>query len=103
MFDRKSALDAVGFEGSGADWIEGFKPYVNDEMSIVCSPHNVYCPQNNDVVMQLQRQSVEKVLLAGMSANLCVEFHLRELVERGFEVVVVAGFIRSRSGCEGPE
>ena len=29
------------------------------------------------------------VILLGMLANLCVEPHLRELVEQGFEVVVV--------------
>ena len=29
------------------------------------------------------------MILAGMSANLCVESHLRELLERGFEVAVV--------------
>ncbi len=40
--------------------------------------------------MQLQKQKIEKVILAGMSANLCVESHLRELIERGFEVVVAA-------------
>ncbi len=90
MFDRKSPLDVEGFEGSGADWMEEFKPYINDEKTIVCGPHKVYGPQNNDVVLQLQKQRVEKVVLAGMSANLCVESHLRELVERGFEVVVVA-------------
>ena len=90
MFDRKSPLDVEGFEGSGADWMEDFKPYINDERTIVCGPHKVYGPQNNDVVLQLQKQRVEKVVLAGMSANLCVESHLRELVERGFEVVVVA-------------
>jgi nicotinamidase-related amidase len=32
---------------------------------------------------------VDQVILAGMSANLCVEAHLRELLERGFEVAVV--------------
>ncbi len=32
---------------------------------------------------------VDKVILAGMSANLCVESHLRELLETGFEVAVV--------------
>jgi nicotinamidase-related amidase len=40
--------------------------------------------------LQLQKQRIEKVILAGMSANLCVESHLRELLERGFEVVVAA-------------
>ena len=29
------------------------------------------------------------MILAGMSANLCVEAHLRELLEQGFEVAVV--------------
>jgi nicotinamidase-related amidase len=29
------------------------------------------------------------VILAGMSANLCVESHMRELLEQGFEVAIV--------------
>jgi len=33
---------------------------------------------------------IDKVVLAGMSANLCIESHLRELLEQGFEVAVVA-------------
>ncbi len=90
MFDRKGALDLDGFEGSGADWVEEFKPSINDENTIVCSPHKVYGPENNDLILQLQKQKIEKVILAGMSANLCVESHLRGLLERGFEVVVAA-------------
>ncbi len=90
MFDRKGALDLDGFEGSGADWVEEFKPSINDEKTIVCSPHKVFGPQNNDLILQLQKQKIEKVILAGMSANLCVESHLRELLERGFEVVIAA-------------
>lgn len=90
MFDRKSALNLDGFEGSGADWLEEFKPSINNEKTIICSPHKVFGPENNDLILQLQKQKVEKVILAGMSANLCVESHLRELLERGFEVVVAA-------------
>jgi nicotinamidase-related amidase len=90
MFDRKSALNLDGFEGSGADWIEEFKPSINNKKTIICSPHKVFGPENNDLILQLQKQKVEKVILAGMSANLCVESHLRELLERGFEVVVAA-------------
>jgi nicotinamidase-related amidase len=90
MFDRKSALNLDGFEGSGADWVEEFKPSINNEKTIICSPHKVFGPENNDLILQLQKQKVEKVILAGMSANLCVESHLRELLERGFEVVVAA-------------
>jgi nicotinamidase-related amidase len=90
MFDRAGALDLEGFEGSGADWLARFKPYIDDANTTVCSPHKVYGPENNDLVLQLQKQKIDKVILAGMSANLCVESHLRELLERGFEVVVVA-------------
>ncbi len=90
MYDRKGALNLDGFEGSGADWLEEFKPAINDDKTIVCNPHKVFGPQNNDLVLQLQKQKIEKVILAGMSANLCVESHLRELLERGFEVVIAA-------------
>ena len=53
------------------------------------SPHKVYGPETNDLVLQLRKRGIDKVILAGMSANLCVESHLRELLERGFEVAVV--------------
>ena len=50
MFDRKGALDVEGFEGSGADWLELYKPYINDGKIIVASPHKVYGPKNNDLM-----------------------------------------------------
>ncbi|WP_026295963.1 cysteine hydrolase [Aromatoleum toluclasticum] len=89
MFDRTGPLSLTGFEGSGADWLERFKPYINDGKTVVASPHKVYGPQNNDVVLQLRKQRIDQVILAGMSANLCIESHLRELLETGFEVAVV--------------
>jgi len=89
MFDRPSPLSLENFEGSGADWLERYKPYINDGKTIVASPHKVYGPENNDLVLQLRKRRVDKVILAGMSANLCVESHLRELLEQGFEVAVV--------------
>ena len=89
MFDRVSPLSLDGFEGSGADWLEQYKPYLNDGKTIVTSPHKVYGPETNDLVLQLRKRGIDKVLLAGMSANLCVEAHMRELLEQGFEVAVV--------------
>ena len=53
------------------------------------SPHKVWGPQTNDLVLQLRKRGVGRVILAGMLANLCVESHLRELIEQGFEVAVV--------------
>ena len=89
MFDRSGALSLVDFEGSGADWLEQYKPYLNDGETIIVSPHKVYGPESNDLALQLRKRGKSKVLLAGMSANLCVEGHLRELLEQGFEVTVV--------------
>lgn len=89
MFDRSGALSLDGFEGSGADWLEQYKPYINDGETIVTNPHKVYGPESNDLALQLRKRGVSKVVLAGMSANLCVEAHMRELLENGFEVTVV--------------
>ncbi len=89
MFDRKDALNLEGFEGSGADWLEQYKPYIQDGKTIVASPHKVYGPETNDLVLQLRKRGIDKVILGGMSANLCTESHMRELLEQGFEVAVV--------------
>ncbi|MEN8131673.1 MAG: cysteine hydrolase [Pseudomonadota bacterium] len=89
MFDRKDALNVDGFEGSGADWLEQYKPYIEDGKTVVTSPHKVYGPETNDLVLQLRKRGIDKVILAGMSANLCTESHMRELLEQGFEVAVV--------------
>lgn len=89
MFDRKGPLDLNGFENSGADWLEPYKTYLNDGKTIITSPHKVYGPETNDLALQLRKRGIDKVILAGMSANLCVEAHMRELLEQGFEVAVV--------------
>ena len=100
MFDRSGALDLEGFSGSGADWLERYKPYIDDGKTIVCSPHKVYGPENNDLALQLRKRGIGKVILGGMSANLCVEAHLRELLEQGFEVTVVKD---ATAGARHPE
>lgn len=89
MFGRQGALTTKGFEGSGADWLERYKPYLNDEKTVVASPHKVYGPESNDLALQLRKRGITKIILAGMSANLCVESHLRALLEEGFEVAVI--------------
>ena len=89
MFDRKGPLNLAGFEGSGADWLERYKPYIDNGQTVVSSPHKVYGPETNDLVLQLRKRGIDKIILAGMSANLCTESHMRELLEQGFEVAVV--------------
>ncbi len=89
MFDRGNQLSVEGFEGSGADFLGRYKKYVEKDYVTVVGPHKVYGPEQNDLSLQLRKQKVDKVILAGMSGNLCVESHLRELIEDGFEVAVV--------------
>jgi nicotinamidase-related amidase len=88
-FARKGQLDLSGFANSGADWLERFKPYIEDGKTIVASPHKVFGPQTNDLVLQLRKRGMSRIILGGMLANMCVESHLRELLEQGFEIAVV--------------
>ena len=90
MFDREGALSTDGLSGSGADWHEPLRDLIEHDNVVVTSPHKVYGPESNDLVLQLRKRGIDKVILAGMSANLCVEAHLRELTEQGFEVAVVS-------------
>jgi len=90
MFDRAGTLTIEGFSGSGADWLDVYKKHIEDGETVIVSPHKVYGPESNDLALQLRKRGISKVVLAGMSANLCVEAHLRELTEEGFEVAVVS-------------
>jgi len=89
MFDRGDQLNVEGFEGSGADFLERYKKYIEKDNVTVVGPHKVFGPEQNDLSLQMRKQKVDKVILAGMSGNLCVESHMRELMEDGFEVAVV--------------
>ncbi|GHD42340.1 hypothetical protein GCM10017083_07270 [Thalassobaculum fulvum] len=100
MFDRLGPLDLENFEGSGADWMPQYKKYIADGETIVCSPHKIYGPAQNDLNLQLRKRGIDKVILAGMSANLCTQAHLYELLELGFEVAVVRD---ATAGAKVPE
>ena len=56
MFDRDGALTMNGLFESGADWLERYKLLINDSKTIVASPHKVYGPENNDIVLQLRKR-----------------------------------------------
>lgn len=89
MFNRPGPLDVSGLEGSGADFMAEYHEYIFDGSTIIASPHKLYGPEQNDAALQLRKLRVEQIVLAGMSANLCVESHMREFMELGFEVAVV--------------
>jgi len=100
MFDRTGPLSLDGFENSGADWMPQYKKYIDDGETIVCSPHKVYSLAQNDLNLQLRKRGIDKVILAGMSANLCVQAHLYEMLELGYEVAVVRD---ATAGAKVPE
>jgi nicotinamidase-related amidase len=89
MFDREGPYTLEGYDGSGSDFMPEYKDQILDGETIIASPHKVYGPEQNDLVLQLRKRGVSKVTLAGMSANLCTQAHLYELLEQGFEVAVV--------------
>ena len=88
-FARVGQLKLDGFADSGADWLDELKPFIEDSTTVVGCPHKVWGPQTNDLVLQLRKPGITKVILCGMLANICVESHLRDLLEQGFEVAVV--------------
>ncbi len=100
MFDRAGPLSLEGFDNSGADFMPEYRDLIMDGRTIITSPHKVYGPQVNDLDLQLRKNGVNKVILAGMSANLCVQAHLYDLLERGYEVAVVRD---ATAGAKLPE
>jgi nicotinamidase-related amidase len=72
MFSRKGVLNLDGLEGYGADWLKRFKPYIEDGKTIVVAPHRVFGPETNDLVLQLRKRRISRVILGGMLANMCV-------------------------------
>ena len=82
-FDRKM------FERGtwGSDWHPDLKP---DDDTILCAPHkNLSGFHTSDVDIQLRKRGIQTFLLCGMSANLCVESHLRDGEEKGYQVIVI--------------
>ncbi|OUK11555.1 isochorismatase, partial [Enterococcus faecium] len=75
-FARKSQYESVE-EGSGADFIEELKPYL-DENTIISSPHKIFGPESNDLALQLRKNGIDTVILGGMNGNLCSDSHMRE-------------------------
>ncbi|MEP2530326.1 isochorismatase family protein [Shimia sp.] len=78
-----------GFEGSGADFYAPLKAMILDGDTVITTPHKVYGPDSNDLALQLRKRGIQTVIMGGFVANLCVDSHMRELVEQGFNVVVV--------------
>jgi nicotinamidase-related amidase len=83
MFERKMFRTGSW----GAEFHPQLKP---DENTIVLAPHKGLSNWwTGDINIQLRQRNIQNIILAGMSANLCVESHLRDAIEHGFDVIVV--------------
>jgi Amidases related to nicotinamidase len=74
---------------AGAEWVPELAPYILDSRTIIATAHKIASPQTNDLVYQLRQQRKEKVILAGVLSNVCVESHMRDLIENGFQTAIV--------------
>lgn len=83
MADRRM----FNVEGHGSDFPPELVP---DDNTFVCSPHKGLSGfWSSDLDIQLRQRDIDSIVLAGMGANLCVESHLRDAVENGYEVLAV--------------
>ncbi|KAJ2974685.1 hypothetical protein NQ176_g5925 [Zarea fungicola] len=98
---RSDPVSLDGFVGSGADYPERLKKYLMNGKTVNTSPHKGLSCQSNDLVKQLRMRRVEKLIVAGPVGNLCLENHVRDLVEAGFEVAVVRDAIAAGVNDEG--
>ncbi len=93
-WDHLNTIDEIMFDtrmfdvdGEGSEFVPELEP---DDNTFVLSPHKQLSGfWTNDVATQLRQRGIDTLVLAGMSANLCVESHLRDAVENGFEVLTV--------------
>ena len=71
----------------GADFHSDLKP---DENTIILSPHKGLSNfATGDINTQLRQRNIKTLIIAGMSANLCVESHVRDAAENAFDVITV--------------
>jgi len=97
---RRSPLHAHDLPGSGADVPDRFRKYMEDENTTIVSRHVTYAP-TNDLAYLLRRRKIEKVIMAGPVANLCLEDHMRNLIRDGFETVMVRDAVAAAANEEG--
>lgn len=93
MFDRKMFRAGT--------WGAAFHPDLEpDENTIVLNSHKGLSNfWTGDTALQLRQRGIQTIILAGMSANLCTESHLRDATENGFDVIA----IRDATTGPGPE
>ncbi|MDX1534124.1 MAG: cysteine hydrolase [Thermoplasmata archaeon] len=83
MFDRKMFRMGTW----GAEFHPDLEP---DENTVVLHSHKGLSNfWTGDTALQFRQRGIQRIILGGMSANLCTESHLRDATENGFDVIAV--------------
>ena len=98
---RKDPVDLEGFHGSRADYYEPFKKYLMDGHTCTTAPHKHFGCEANDVIKQLHMRKVEKAIMGGPVANICLESYMRDIIEAGIEVAMVRDAVAGAVNEEG--
>ncbi|WP_425320483.1 isochorismatase family protein [Paenibacillus pasadenensis] len=92
-YDRPDARSPVP-PASGAAFVPDLLPFLEDGQTIIANAHKIASPATNDLCLQLRKQGVSKIVLAGVRIQ-CVRRIPYEASDRGG----IRG--RDRSGCDG--
>ena len=95
FFARKGVLNLDGLKGSGADWLERFRPYIEDGRTIVAAPHRVWGPETNDLVLQLRKRKISNIILRWNAGQHVRGISLAGVAGAGFR----GGRGERRNGC----
>jgi nicotinamidase-related amidase len=83
MFSRRMFDAALPGSAFHPDLLPG------DDVTVL-SPHKCLSGfWSGDLAIQFRQRDIQTIVLAGMAANLCLESHLRDAAENGFDVIVV--------------
>ncbi|AFZ69322.1 cysteine hydrolase family protein [Deinococcus peraridilitoris] len=98
---RLTAINRVMFEHKmflAGSWGADFHPELQPQQSdIILKPHKVNDVFGTDLPEHLERLGITHLVIAGMTANLCVESTGRHAAELGYDVTYLTNAIGSES------
>ncbi len=90
LFGERRLLE----KNRGAEFIEPLEP---SSGTVLLTPRKGPSSIHSDMEKQLQKLGVKTIIIAGMVANLCVEAHVREATEAGYNAVVIGDAVATLS------
>ncbi len=88
-FDAAHLLNFDDIDGFRARWHDDLAPSFAASNIEILSDHRLDQPVADHLKRSLRNLGISTIILAGVPADLCLNDHLRVLIEDGFEVMVV--------------